>query len=49
MVDAVSETYRCSWDRVFEMTVFHWVNLYIYGIEKSKEEKRKIDNWKRKN
>ena len=49
MVDAVAQLYNCDWDKVFAMPVKQWLNLYCLSIEKGKEEKRKIEEWKKRN
>lgn len=46
-VDAVSETCRCSWDDVWQMTAIEFLNIISYRRDKSEEEKRKLDEWKR--
>lgn len=43
MVDAVSEIYRCSWDRVFDMNVFEFLNIYSYVVAKGEHQKSLIE------
>lgn len=46
-VDVVSETYRCSWDDVYQMPVLQFLNILAYRKDKIAHEKAEIDRWKR--
>ena len=40
---------RVSWDKVFEMPVLEFLNMICYRRDKAEEEKRQIEQWKKKN
>ena len=48
-VDNVSETCRCSWDAVWEMTALEFLNILAYRKDKTEKEKADIERWKRRN
>lgn len=48
LIDRVSETVRDSWEKVFAMNIYEFFNILCYSIDKSNEEKRQLENWKRK-
>jgi len=43
----VSETYRCDWDRVYEMTALQFLNILAYRKDKAEHEKREMERWRR--
>jgi hypothetical protein len=47
MIDIVSETTKDSWDKVSEYNVFQFFNIFCYYIDKTNEQKRQMDEWKR--
>ena len=47
-VDAVSETCRCSWDNVWEMTALEFLNILSYRKDKMDKEKTEIEKWKQR-
>lgn len=49
IVDRVSETVRDSWEKVMQMNVYEFFNILCYAIDKANEEKRQLDNWRKKN
>lgn len=42
MIDLVSETYKCDWDRACHMNVFEFLNVYSYAIAKLQTEQAMI-------
>lgn len=46
-VDAVSETCRCSWDDVWNMTAIEFLNILCYRNDKLEEQKAQIEKWKK--
>ena len=48
-VDAVSETCRCSWDEVWNMTALEFLNILAYRADKADKEKADIEKWKMRN
>lgn len=48
-MDAVSETYRCSWDDVFRMSAIEFLNILSYRKDKMEKEKAELEEWKRRN
>lgn len=48
-MDAVSETCRCEWDKVWEMPVLQFLNILSYRKEKIDKERKEIEDWKRRN
>lgn len=48
MVDCVSETYRCDWGKVFGMNVYEFCNVLAYRTDKKNEEKRQIEEYRRR-
>ena len=46
-VDAVAETCRCDWDKVWQMTITEFLNLLSYRKDKVEESKRQMEQWKR--
>lgn len=46
-MDAVSETCRCEWDKVFEMPIMECLNILSYRADKIEKEKKDIEEWKR--
>ena len=47
-VDAASETCRCSWDELMRWPAVEFLNILAYRKDKNEEEKRKLDEWKRR-
>ena len=47
VVDMISECLRVSWDDVYEMKVYSFLNVYCYLIDKNADEKRRIDEFKK--
>lgn len=47
-VDEVSETTRESWETVFKMNIVEFLNILCYIRDKAAEEKRKMEEYKRK-
>ena len=47
MVDAVSETCRCSWEEVWEKTILETLNIMAYHIDKVKLNEEQIAQWQR--
>ena len=48
-VDGVSETMRVSWDDVFRMPAIEFLNVVCYRKDKADEERRRIEQWKKRN
>lgn len=48
IVDAISETLRVSWDDVYQMNIYSFLNVYCYIIDKNNDEKRRIEEFKKK-
>lgn len=46
-MDAVSETLRCEWDKVWNLPALEFLNLLAYRRDKQAEEKAKIEKWKK--
>ena len=46
-VDAVSETCRCSWDDVWQMSAIEFLNILAYRKDKIAKEKEDLEKWKR--
>lgn len=46
-MDAVSETLRCEWDKVWNLPALEFLNLLAYRRDKQAEEKTKIEKWKK--
>jgi hypothetical protein len=46
-VDAVSETCRCSWNEVWQMTAMEFLNILCYRMDKIAKEQEEIEKWKR--
>lgn len=47
-MDAVSETCRCEWDKVWEMSAVEFLNVLSYRKDKIEKEKKDIEQWKRR-
>lgn len=47
-VDRVSETSREPWSVVYQMNPYEFFNILSYRKDKDAEEKRVMDEWKRK-
>lgn len=47
-IDSVSETCKCDWDKVWEMKAIEFLNILCYARDKREEEKRRIEEWKRR-
>lgn len=47
IVDRVAETVRDSWDKVMQMNVYEFFNILCYAIDKSEEERRRVEHWKK--
>lgn len=45
----MSSTIRESWDTVFRMNVREFLNILCYSKDKADYEKRKIEEYKKKN
>lgn len=45
-MDNVSETCRCSWDDVWQMTAMEFLNIIAYRKDKNEEVKAQIERWK---
>lgn len=43
MIDVVSETYRTSWDRVTELPVVEFLNVFSYRIATDRYIKDQMD------
>ena len=48
-VDRVSQTMRTDWDRVYKMPAMEFLNVVSYIKDKTEEEKREIEKWKKRN
>ena len=48
MVDMVSETCRCEWGKVYDMNIYEFFNIMAYRTDKKNEEKRQIEEYKRR-
>mgnify|MGYP003289428349 CR=1 FL=1 len=48
MIDRVSEITRYNWGEVLKMNIFEFLNILCYGRDKNEEQKRQIENFKRK-
>lgn len=48
-MDCVSETCRCSWDDVWQMTVLEFLNIICYHNDTVERRKSDIQDWKNKN
>lgn len=46
-VDAVSETYRASWDVVYKLPVIEFLNILCYRKDKIAKEKADLEKWKK--
>lgn len=46
-VDAVSETCRCPWDAVWQMSAMEFLNILAYRKDKIAKEKEDLEKWKR--
>ena len=46
-VDSVSETCRCSWDDVWQMSAIEFLNIICYRRDKAEKEKEEIEKWKK--
>lgn len=44
----VAQTCNESWSEVYKMNPYFFFNVLSYKIDKSAEEKRQIDEWKKK-
>lgn len=40
---------RIDWDRVYKMPAMEFLNVICYIKDKTEEEKRELDKWKKKN
>ena len=40
---------RTDWDRVYKMPVMEFLNVVSYIKDKTEEEKREIEKWKKRN
>ena len=49
LVDGVSDTLRCEWDKVWMMPAIEFLNIVCYRKDKAEEEKREIEKWKKRN
>lgn len=38
MIDAVSETYRCSWDAALNLPCMEFLNVYSYMLAKTRTQ-----------
>jgi len=48
MIDAVSQTMNCDWDKVLELNIMQFLNIYCYAVDKANEESRKLkEGWKK--
>ena len=47
-IDIVSETTREPWSKVYEMNPYFFFNTLSYRKDKDAEEKRQLDEWRRK-
>lgn len=43
----VSETCRCSWDDVWQMSAIEFLNILAYKKDKTEKEKEEIEKWRR--
>ena len=48
-VDRVSQTMRTEWDKVYKMPAMEFLNVVSYIKDKTEEEKREIEKWKKRN
>ena len=48
-VDIVSGVIRSSWDEVFMKPAVEFLNLVCYCKDKDTHEKKRLEDWKRKN
>ena len=46
-VDLVSETCRCSWNEVWEMSAIEFLNILAYRRDKGAKEKEELEKWRR--
>lgn len=49
LVDKVSQTCRCSWDDVWRMTALEFLNIVSYYKDKTAEEQRALEEFKKNN
>lgn len=47
-IDRVSEVTRLNWHQVYDMYIQEFLNIICYLIDKGNEEKRQIEEWKRR-
>ena len=47
-VDAVSETCRCSWDEVWQMSALEFLNILAYRKDKMEKEKAELEQWRQR-
>jgi len=45
----VSETMRVSWDDVWRMPAIEFLNVIAYRRDKAEAERRRIEQWKKRN
>lgn len=43
MMDAVSEIYRCDWEKVTRLNVMEFLSIYSYVIAKNENQKMLIE------
>ena len=48
-VNNVSETCRCSWDDVWQMSAIEFLNILAYRNDKIEKDKADLEKWKRNN
>lgn len=46
-MDAVAETLRCDWDKVWSMPVVEFFNILSYRRDKMEKEKKDREQWQR--
>lgn len=43
MIDAVSEIYRCDWDKATKIPVMEFLNVYSYTVAKNENQRMLIE------
>ena len=47
-MDTVSETCRCPWSEVWQMSALEFLNLLAYAKDKAERRRREIEAWRRR-
>lgn len=48
-MNLVSETCRCSWDDVWQMSALEFLNILSYRKDKKEKDKQDLERWKMNN